>query len=866
MKKLLLFFTLILPIAGFVQENIVPGQLLLHFSSDVNVRAEIRKFSEEKQVNIESVDQLSKIVNVYRVRFSDESIDLVKSKELMSEIPGLIHIQLNHTIEFRETIPSDTLFDDQWHLKNTGQTGGTADADIDASDAWDITTGGLTTHEDTIVVCIIENQGVDINHVDLAPNVWHNYAEIPDDGIDNDGNGYIDDFDGWNVDTEDDAVGAGPHGTQVAGMVGAAGNNTTGISGVNWNVKMMIIKGQDVQDEASVIAAYEYPLVMRKMYNESSGQEGAFVVVTNASWGIDGGDTADAPIWCAMYDSLGAYGILNIAATSNQNSNVDVVGDLPTNCSSQYLIGVTMTDDTDDRANSGYGATSVDLGAPGFGVRTTTVSNFYTTKNGTSFASPLVAGAIALAYSSPCSEYINHAKLDPSGAALDMRNFILSSVDLVPDLTGEVVTGGRLNVKNAIDSILSNCNLSFCAPPYNVLDEVLTDTTADIIWGGFSTNYLFYIQEGAGPMIQIPVNGTDSIYFDTLIPCTNYAVWVKGICGTDTSDFSVAYNFKTDGCCDNPELILDSKTADSMLISWNSVLYATEYDFRYRKEGDVTWIATYTDTISPIQLSGLDSCTNYEIQIKTTCTDSTQGFSSSTIYKTLGCGACYEAEYCEISGGTTSSEWIETVVIGSYYSNTGSNGGWYESQDLMGGFIPGQTYNVSLTPGYTSFAFTEHFTLWVDLDQSGTFETNEELISDQTTNSVLNTTITIPVSATHGYTKMRIGMNGEFAPNDCQVLQFWGEYEDYCAYIGADASVSENTLQFTIYPNPAGSILNLESSSQIERIEIYSQDGKLAYTELGPNTAIDISELKSGFYIIKASSAAGSSIQKFIKL
>ena len=109
-------------------------------------------------------------------------------------------------------------------------------------------------------------------------------------------------------------------------------------------------------------------------------------------------------------------------------------------------------------------------------------------------------------------------------------------------------------------------------------------------------------------------------------------------------------------------------------------------------------------------------------------------------------------------------------------------------------------------------------------------------------------------------------MNGEFAPNDCQVLQFWGEYEDYCAYIGMDASIPTAELQFTIYPNPAGSQLNIKSSSTIDRIEIYSQDGKLALVEDKPYTTIDISTLTAGFYIIKANSSTGSAIHKFIKL
>jgi hypothetical protein len=866
MKQLLYLLLIILPFQVFSQElNHVKGELIVQFSKEINAHEISRKYAVDQNVEIYSFEQISKNVNVYQLTFVDKQLDLNKHIIGLYGYPGVINVQKNHFVTLRETIPNDTIFNDLWHLKNTGQSSGTVDADIDATDAWDVTTGGLSTHNDTIVVCIIESLGVDIYHVDLKDNIWHNYAEIPDDGIDNDNNGYIDDFDGWNVFSDDDQVGAGNHGTKVAGMIGSTGNNTTGMTGVNWDVKMMIIKGQVANNEASVIEAYDYPLTMRKIYNESYGQEGAFVVVTNASWGINGGTPADAPIWCAMYDSLGAEGILNVAATSNQNSDVDILGDLPTTCPSDYLIGVTMTNNTDVRANAGYGPINVDLAAPGSGVMLPIPGDFYSNSNGTSFAAPCVSGAIALAYSTPCAEFIHQAKVDPAGTALEMRNYILSSVDVIPSLVGEVATGGRLNVNNAIDSILTNCNVSACVPPYNLRAEAYLDTTTHLVWDGFSTNYLFYIQEGSGPIVQIPITALDTIYFDTLVPCTYYTTWVRGICGLDTSDYSTPYEFKTDGCCDNPLLILDDVSPDSMLISWNPTLYATEYDFRYRKDGDATWITTLVDTVSPIQLTGLDSCSIYEFQIKTLCTDSTQGYSSSQFFTTLGCGACYEAEYCEVIGANVSSEWINSVVVGTYYSTTGSDDGWLQTENLMGGFIPGQSYNISLEPGYSGFAFTEHFSVWVDFDQNGVFDVTDLVINDQTTSSVLNSTINIPINAQHGYTKMRIGMNGETAPENCPTAAFYGEYEDYCVYIGQDASVPTNENRFTIYPNPASSSIIIQSEQSIHNITIYSQDGKVVLKQVFMDSVLDISNLTPGFYLISVETDEGTSVQKFIK-
>jgi serine protease len=401
LQKVLLVSALCITSFSYSQNSTyVPGELLVQLKPGTDQAAFIRKLEADPATGVARLICISDIMNIYQLQFEVKNTDLNAALKSFLFYPEIITAQKNHYVYDRETIPSDTLFDNQWHHKNTGQTGGIADADLDSPEAWDITTGGLTTHGDSIVVCIIENGGVDINHIDLKNNIWKNYAEIPNDGIDNDNNGYVDDFDGWNVINLDDLISAGSHGTRVAGMIGATGDNITGVSGVNWDVKMMIVQGQQASNEATVIAAYTYPMKMRKRYNESYGEEGAFVVATNSSWGIDGADAADSPLWCAMYDSLGHYGILNIAATTNNNNNVDVVGDMPTTCTSEFLIGVTMTNSQDLRANSGYGTTHVDLGAPGQNVQTT-MPGGYVVSSGTSFATPGVAGCVALAYSAP---------------------------------------------------------------------------------------------------------------------------------------------------------------------------------------------------------------------------------------------------------------------------------------------------------------------------------------------------------------------------------------------------------------------------------------------------------------------------------
>jgi subtilisin family serine protease len=203
---------------------------------------------------------------------------------------------------------------------------------------------------------------------------------------------------------------------------------------------------------------------MRARYNASNGTEGAFVVSANSSFGINNGQPANFPLWCAMYDSMGKYGILHATATANVNSNIDVVGDIPTACPSDYMISVTNTTSADQKFGSAaYGLTTIDLGAPGTGILSTFPVNqgSYGSLTGCSMSSPHLAGAVALLYSLPCSGLVNDYRNDPAGTALRLKNFILSGVDTLSDLLGKTVSGGRLNVYNSmiLTAQYYNCNV-----------------------------------------------------------------------------------------------------------------------------------------------------------------------------------------------------------------------------------------------------------------------------------------------------------------------------------------------------------------------------------------------------------------------
>jgi len=417
MKQLLKFtlsfllFITCLPSTFAQQLDHVLGDVLIQPEKGIEINqlvSELQQF-QDTYLPIEIVGIVSKPLNIWRLHFDHNQINERRFLSHILKHPKVNVAQFNHLVSMRETTPDDPLFDNQWQYVNIGLSGGVADADIDADLAWDIATGGITAQGDTIVVAVLDN-GMDLNHTDFGNNLWVNYAEIPDNGIDDDGNGYIDDYRGWSIISDSDDVthgGNNGHGTAVAGIIGAKGNNNIGVAGINWDVKVMVIKNNFNANEAEVLEAYTYPLQARIKYNETNGTEGAFVVATNASWGVNGGDPASAPLWCAFYDTLGEAGILNCGATANIDINVDTDGDLPTACTSDFLVSVTNTTRSDFKVpGAGYGAISIDLGAPGQDSYTTTNNNTYDAFAGTSAATPHVTGAIALLYATTCENFI----------------------------------------------------------------------------------------------------------------------------------------------------------------------------------------------------------------------------------------------------------------------------------------------------------------------------------------------------------------------------------------------------------------------------------------------------------------------------
>lgn len=434
-------------------------------------------------------------------------------------------IYVDQKIQWRDTQPNDPGFINQKDM-----------ALIAMSKAWDISTGGVTTSGDTIVVAILDD-GYQIDHLDLVHNLWINRGEIANDGIDNDLNNYVDDRIGYNVTNKNDTHPIHSHGTSVAGIIGATGNNGIGVSGVNWDVKVMLLSGADF--ESSVIESYQYVLDMRIAYAQSNGTQGAFVVATNLSGGINRAFAADHPLWCEMYDKLGQKGILSVCSAPNESISVDLDGDMPTTCTSPYLITVTNVDESDVLVESaGFGSVSIDMGAPGDGTVTTATTNKYKNFDGTSAAAPHVAGMIALMYSTPCTDFLYDIESNPSGTASRIRDIILTTGRPNNSLTDMTVTGRRLQADAAMLATVADCGMNVPSgiqilsirpnPGYGWQDEVkvyfqVSDDITDAFFEVFTSTGAklmeIKVDEAIASLGFITLNGwllPPAVYFVTL--------------------------------------------------------------------------------------------------------------------------------------------------------------------------------------------------------------------------------------------------------------------------------------------------------------------------------------------------------------
>ena len=375
--------------------------------------------------------------------------DLLKS---VRKLPGFRYLQPNGVLSTTR-LPNDADFESTYGLHNTGQFFfgmSTPDADIDAAEAWDISTGSAD-----VVVGVIDT-GVDYNHPDLAANMWRNPLEIPGNGIDDEGNGYVDDVYGIDAANDDsDPMDDQGHGTHVSGTIGAVGNNGIGVAGVNWNVKIMALKfltAEGSGTDADAVECINYATMMR--------QRGVNIRLTNNSWG--GGDFN--PALKDAIDASANAGLLFVAAAGNSSLDNDdpLLPNFPSNYDSPNIISVAATDSWDGLASfSNYGSTTVDLAAPGVDILSTIPGGGYDQFSGTSMAAPHVAGVAALAWS-----------VKGNATWGEVRDAIISSTDPLEVLQGKVATGGRLNALGTLRALVGGI-------PNSISGKVFVDANND---------------------------------------------------------------------------------------------------------------------------------------------------------------------------------------------------------------------------------------------------------------------------------------------------------------------------------------------------------------------------------------------------
>jgi len=403
----------------------VEGELLIQFAEGVSTELKSKALAKVQGKAAEKI--LTKVME--RVG-KKEGLLLVKvSKNVMEAVADLqgaegVDFAEPNYIYTHDAIATDPYFANGslWGMDAKNAFGS------QASTAW----ANNHTGSATVFVGVID-EGIQFDHPDLSGQIWVNTFD-PIDRFDNDGNGYVDDVYGWDFANNDATIYDGgargsldDHGTHVSGTIGGKANNGQGVVGVNWNIKIISAKflGRNGGTTANAVKAVDY-------LTDLKSRHGINLVASNNSWG---GGGSSAALEAAIVRANTAN-ILFVAAAGNSGTNNDATASFPSNYTTANVIAVAAIDNKGALASfSQYGATTVDLGAPGVAINSTTAYNTYSSYSGTSMATPHVTGAVAL-----------YASTHPGTTASQIKGAILNSVTPTASLSGKCVTGGRLNV------------------------------------------------------------------------------------------------------------------------------------------------------------------------------------------------------------------------------------------------------------------------------------------------------------------------------------------------------------------------------------------------------------------------------------
>jgi subtilisin family serine protease len=523
--------------------------------------------------------------------------------------PNVEYAEPNYIIHAYTNIPNDTYFGQQWALRNIGQfAAGTPGADIKAADAWDISTVAGAT------IAILDT-GIDYNHQDLVGNIWRNTGETDcTNGIDDDGNGYIDDCKGWDfVNNDNDPMDDSGHGTHVAGIAGAVGNNNTGISGVLWTARLMPVKILDESGHGTIdneILGIDYAV-----------RNGAKII--NASYG---GSEYSLSEYFAITDANYA-GVLLIAAAGNGGDdaigdNNDLTPEYPASYNLPNIISVAATDQNDVRAPfSNFGMKTVHVAAPGVYILSTIPQNLFSDKDfdsGTSMAAPHVSGLAGLLYS--YYDYFNYSQI---------RGTILRYVDYLSSLDGWIQRSGRINAYKAISSLLKPSGLTAAADSMSQISLAWSDNATG------EDGYKVERKTSGGTYAQITTLVADSKSYtnDSLIDGTLYIYRIRAYNvlpnpGTgSTSDIGADSAYSDEASVAtllSPPTALTASAISSSQVSlaWIDNSQTEEgYKIERKSDGNFVQVATVGPNITAYDDSGLIPSTSYTYRVRAYNTD-----------------------------------------------------------------------------------------------------------------------------------------------------------------------------------------------------------------------------------------------------
>lgn len=466
-----------------------------------------------------------------------EEDTLADDLQALASRDGAVLVQPNYVYESTAATVNDPLFPRQWALENDGtlqntanHTAAVAGIDLDAARAWELYGEGKRD----VIVALIDT-GVDVTHPDLADSIWTNPREIPGNGIDDDNNGYVDDVHGWNFCYQSSQVYCGTedsHGTHAAGTIAASSDNGIGVAGIvpGGRVKLMVLKvlgGTGSGTTSDVVRAIRYA--------EANGAS-----VCNLSLG---GAVYDP----ALYQAMASSSMLFVVAAGNDGRNTEATPTYPASYDLDNLIAVAnVSYDGTLSSTSNYGAVSVDLGAPGSYILSTTAGGSYGYMSGTSMAAPMVTGAAALLYS-----------YDDSLSLSDVRAILLASASPLDSLAGKTATGGMLNLaaalsfdKSQLPSGGSSAVPSGSSAPQIAVERIsrdglsylqvrVTDPDGDLTALSYAAGTLFTSQFAAGSLgTPFSLRSDGTALFLILGGGTTYTFYARDAAGNESVVFA----------------------------------------------------------------------------------------------------------------------------------------------------------------------------------------------------------------------------------------------------------------------------------------------------------------------------------------